>query len=160
MLKHVCALMLFSAGLAQAGPAVLQVTDDTGEPVASFPLEPGQRWCLSWNHSVAGFTVRDCFAWRPPELVLTDSHQPDFAAGLGHIQGRGMQRSDGAGGYRIEHIDQALPDNRLALRVGSTAVDHRIDVGGRVHSLSATHAGRKVVLHMQPPASDQGEYSR
>ncbi|MDX5446596.1 MAG: DUF1850 domain-containing protein [Zoogloeaceae bacterium] len=116
-----------------------------------LPLAAGQRWCLLWNHSVAGFTVRDCFAWRPPQLVLVDSHQPDFAAGLGHIEGRGVQRSDGAGGYLIENIDQPIDGNRLRLRVGSRSVDHRIELGDGLHSLSAVHAGERVELRVVVP---------
>lgn len=139
------------AGLAQAGPAALEVLDASGAVTMRLPLAAGQRWCLLWNHSVAGFTVRDCFAWRPPQLVLVDSHQPDFAAGLGHIEGRGVQRSDGAGGYLIENIDQPIDGNRLRLRVGSRSVDHRIELGDGLHSLSAVHAGRRVELRVVVP---------
>lgn len=141
-------LWVLCAGLVQAGPAALEVRDAAGVVTARFAVADGQRWCLLWNHSVAGFTVRDCFVWRPPHLVLADSHQPDFAAGLGHIPGRGVQRSDGAGGYRIENIDQPMAGNRLGLRVGSLAVDHRIELDGGVHSLSAAHAGQMVELRV------------
>jgi hypothetical protein len=139
------------AGLAHAGPAALEVLDASGAVTMRFPIVAGQRWCLLWNHSVAGFTVRDCFAWRPPQLVLIDSHQPDFAAGLGHVAGRGVQRSDGMGGYLIENIDQPIDGNRLRLRVGSRRVDHRIELGDTLHSLSAVHAGRSVELRVVVP---------
>jgi hypothetical protein len=157
MLGRCCAVlwMLSCAGLAQEGPAALEVHSDAGVVTARFVVEAGERWCLLWNHSVAGFTVRDCFAWLPPHLVLTDSHQPDFAAGLGHIPGRGVQRSDGAGGYSVENIDQVIAGNRLRLRVGSPAVDHRIELNGRVHSLSAGQAGQVVELRVIAP----GDYT-
>lgn len=154
MLKRCCALWLLSwTGFAQAEPVLLEVADSSGIVLQRFALQAEQRWCLLWNHSVAGFTVRDCFVWRPPHLVLTDSHQPDFAAGLGHIEGRGVQRSDGAGGYIIDGIDQPLVGNRLPLRVGSRAVDHRIEIDGRVHSLSAAHAGERIELRVVGPTA-------
>lgn len=136
---------------AQAGPASLEVVEEGGSVVRRFTLAEGERWCVLWNHSVAGFTVRDCFVWRAQQALLTDSHQPDFAAGLGHIEGRGRQESDGAGGYRIVDIDRPLPANRLTLRVGSAAVDHRIEIGSGVHSLSAGHAGRRLELRVVSP---------
>jgi hypothetical protein len=81
-------------------------------------------------------------------MVLDSSHQPDFAAGLGHIEGRGTLRSDGAGGYRIEDIDEPVPGNRLNLRVGSPAVDHRIEFKGMRYSLSERAANRLVVMRL------------
>ena len=144
-----CVLFVLAcAAPALAGAGTLEVADAEGRVVFRQPVDDGARWCLAWNHSVAGFTVRDCFAWSAGRLVLEHSHQPDFAAGLGHIPGRGVQRSDGAGGYRIEHIDQPIADNALRLRVGSAAVDHRIEYGGRVHSLSARLAGRAAVMQV------------
>ncbi|MDX5364103.1 MAG: DUF1850 domain-containing protein [Pseudazoarcus pumilus] len=158
MLKRCCALWLLSwTGFAQAGPVALEVVDSAGIVSQRFALADGQRWCLLWNHSVAGFAVRDCFAWQPPQLLLRDSHQPDFAAGLGHIEGRGVQRSDGAGGYFIEGIDQPLLGNRLPLRVGAMAVNHRIEIDGRVHSLSAAHAGERIELRVAPATVVESE---
>lgn len=70
-------------------------------------------------------------------MVLVRSHQPDFAAGLGHIPGRGAQTSDGHGGYWIEGIDEPVPGNAYILRPGAGFVDHRIWMGGTEVSLSA-----------------------
>lgn len=158
MIKRCCALWLLCwTGFAQAEPVVLEVADSAGAVSQRFVLADGQAWCLLWNHSVAGFTVRDCFAWRAPQLLLTHSHQPDFAAGLGHIEGRGVQRSDGAGGYLIDGIDQPLAGNRLPLRVGSQAVNHRIEIDGGVHSLSAAHAGQRIELRVAPATVMESE---
>lgn len=116
--------------------------------LASFPIRPEQRWCLTWNHSVAGFQVRDCFVFRPPHLLLASSHQPDFAAGLGHIVGRGVMRGDTPGGYHIESIDEVLPDNRLRLRIGSAAVDHRIEFADERIYLSRLAAHQAVDIRL------------
>lgn len=117
--------------------------------MVDIPLNPGDRWCLAWNHSVTGIQVLDCYRYHEGRMVLERSHQPDFAAGLGHIPGRGTQQSDGEGGYWIEHIDEPVPGNRYLLRVGSTVVDHRIIWNDTVTSLSASAAGERVVIQLR-----------
>lgn len=137
-----------ASGATGTGDAVVEVAHSDGVLLASFAVRANDRWCLVWNHSVAGFPVRDCFVFRPPAMVLDSSHQPDFAAGLGHYEGRGKLRSDGAGGYRIEDINEPIPDNRLNLRVGSEAVDHRIEFKDQRISLSERAANRPVVIRL------------
>ncbi|WP_346795649.1 DUF1850 domain-containing protein [Halomonas sp. Bachu 37] len=133
----------------------LVVTDEHGERLVALAMPPGARWCVGWNHSVKGFPVHDCYRNVAGDMVLERSHQPDFAAGLGHIYGRGEQLSDGRGGYWIEHIDEPVPGNRYVLRVGSKEVDHRLlwqeDGTSRVHSLSAEAAGQRVTLQLIKP---------
>ncbi|SHM06748.1 protein of unknown function [Vreelandella subglaciescola] len=104
----------------------LQVAESDGELLVSMPMPVGAGWCLAWNHSVEGFTVHDCYRNQAGRMVLERSHLPDFAAGLDHIPGRGRQISDGQGGYWIEDINEAVPDNRYRLRVGSLKVNHRL----------------------------------
>ena len=84
-----------------------------------------------------GFPVTDCYENRGGRMVLVRSHQPDFAAGLGHIPGRGRQVSDGAGGYWILDIDEPVPGGVLVLRPGRGNVDHRLRLGETTVSLSA-----------------------
>ena len=55
---------------------------------------------------------------------------PTLPQGLGHVPGRGKLESDGAGGYWIRDIDEAVPGNRYLLRVGAKRVDHRVVHGG------------------------------
>ncbi|PWG62516.1 DUF1850 domain-containing protein [Sediminicurvatus halobius] len=134
---------------ALAGGARLEVVTDDGRILARLPLQAGERWCVLWEHSVAGFTVRDCYTYRDGRMVLVASHQPDFAAGLGHVPGRGVQRSDGNGGYWIRGIDEPVPGDRYRLRVGSERVNHRIRHRDRVTSLSAQAAGEAVTLRLR-----------
>lgn len=122
-----------------------------------LPLAEGQSWCLVWNHSVAGFPVRDCFVWQSPDLRLQSSHQPDFAAGLGHFEGRGQFRVSSQGGYLIDDIDEKLPDNRLVLRVGTLSVNHRIEIGARTISLSERAAGERVDIQVVKQAPSNRE---
>lgn len=83
-------------------------------------------------------------------MLLTATHTPDFAAGLGHLPGRGRLESDGVGGYWIRAMDEAVPGNRYLLRVGSKRVDHRILHAGVVYSLSDKAAGERVVVAVVP----------
>lgn len=146
-------LTCLSASLA-AAQAQLAVSRADGSRVLSLPLASGEPWCLVWRHSVAGFAVRDCFVWQPPQLRLMSSHQPDFAAGLGHVPGRGQVQAASGGGYVIAGIDEALPGNRLVLRVGAAAVDHRIETATAAVSLSALVAGERVVLSVLACAAE------
>ena len=77
-------------------------------------------------------------------MVLVRAHLPDFAAGLDHIPGRGRQVSDGQGGYWILDIDEVVPGGAYVLRPGGAEVDHRLQVGDRVVSLSATAPRERV----------------
>ena len=110
---------------------------EDGTVIARLPMPDGSGWCVLWHHSVQGFEVADCYENRGGRMVLVRSHQPDFAAGLGHIDGRGRQVTDGQGGYWIEDIDEPVPGNAYVLRPGAGPVDHRLSAGGTVVSLSA-----------------------
>ena len=81
-------------------------------------------------------------------MLLHSSHQPDFAAGLGYLEGRGTLSSDDRGGYLITDINEPVPGNALTLRVGSPAVNHRLVHDGEEISLSEIAAGRRVTLRL------------
>lgn len=129
------ALLVFPVA-AQAADLVATRIDD-GAELARFHVPEGTGWCVLWHHSVKGFEVSDCYENRAGRMVLVQSHLPDFAAGLGHIPGRGEQVSDGEGGYFILNIDEPVPGNAYVLRPGLGPVDHRLRVGDRIVSLSA-----------------------
>jgi len=112
----------------------------------------GPDFCLHWAHSVTGGAVADCFEIRAGVLVLTRSYLHDFAAGLGHIPGRGQQRAAAQGGYWIDGIDEPVPGNALVLRVGAPHVGHRIIANGHEANLSALAAGTRVMLRPHPIA--------
>lgn len=126
----------------------LEAVTQGGNVLFSIPMQGDNRWCLLWNHSVAGFTVSDCFEIAGDVMYLVSSHQPDFAAGLGYIEGRGKLTSDGQGGYIITDMYEPVPNNSLVLRVGSTAVNHRVWYQGKETSLSQFAAGQLVALRL------------
>jgi len=128
------ALLLF--GTPPAADS-LSATLPDGTALARFDIPEGAGWCVIWHHSVQGFEVTDCYENRAGRMVLVKSHLPDFAAGLGHIPGRGRQVSDGAGGYWILDLDEPVVGNAYILRPGLGSVNHRIQVGSQIVSLSA-----------------------
>ena len=136
--------------LADGKAATLTATLTDGTEITRFAVPKGGEWCLLWRHSVQGFEVADCYENRDGHMVLTRSHQPDFAAGLGHIPGRGTQASDGAGGYWITDIDEPVPGDAYVLRAGSMAVDHRLSAGGTTVSLSERAARRRIRIALEP----------
>ena len=128
--------LLLAVSPAQGLADALVISHLDGRQIARVPAPEGSSWCILWNHSVKGFPVSDCYENRGGRMVLVSSRQPDFAAGLGHIPGRGRMESDGAGGYRILDIDEPVPGDAYVLRPGEAAVDHRLAIGGTVLSLS------------------------
>nr|WP_240610023.1 DUF1850 domain-containing protein [Halomonas endophytica] len=144
---------LSDSALASSGSGTrLEVLAEDGEVLVQVAMAEGARWCLGWNHSVKQFTVLDCYRHHAGNMELERSHQPDFAAGLGHTPGRGEQVSDGEGGYWIENINEPVPGNRYVLRVGSREVDHRLlwQLGDEAHrfSLSEQAAGQRVTIQL------------
>lgn len=142
-------LLVFCAHPASADRLTATRLSD-GEIIADLDVEDGGGWCVLWNHSVQGFPVQDCYENRSGRMVLVRSRQPDFAAGLGHIIGRGRQVSDGEGGYWILDIDEAVLGNAYILRPGAGSVDHRIQVEDRVVSLSAAAPRERVRIELTP----------
>lgn len=139
------ALLLFPA---QTLAAQLTASLHDGKVIADLTVDEGGAWCLLWRHSVRGFEVMDCYLNQGGKMVLDRSHWPDVAAGLDHIPGRGTQISDGQGGYWIIDLNEAVPGNAYILRTGNAAVDHRLQVGDVIVSLSsiAPHARVKIAL--------------
>jgi hypothetical protein len=139
-----CALLFSMTATVMPAETLTATRVDTGEILASFDVPDGSGWCILWHHSVEGFEVADCYENREGKMVLVRSHQPDFAAGLGHIIERGTQVSDGMGGYFIEDINEAVPSNAYILRPGAGIVDHRIRICETQVSLSAQAARQRV----------------
>lgn len=131
--------------------AQLSVTLDDGTEIASASIAEGGAWCILWRHSVQGFEVEDCYLNLDGRMVLDRSHLPDFAAGLDHIPGRGTQISDGQGGYWIMDLNEPVPGNAYILRTGNAAVDHRLQVGEYVVSLSDIAPHARVRISLETP---------
>lgn len=143
-----CALLPLAVMAAETPAWHLTVTGPNQTRLVQIDLPDDGRWCLVWNHSVQGFTVEDCFRVEQGRLLLDSSHQPDFAAGLGHTPGRGQMTSDDQHGYRIIDMQVPMPDNQLWLRIGAKRVDHRILTDTQEVSLSELAAGERVQIQL------------
>lgn len=128
----------------------LRVVDAEGTVLLNISLAVDPTWIIRWNHSVTGILVSDYYRYEGEHMLLTGSHAPAFDAGLGHIPGRGRLESDASHGYWIRDIDEPVPGNAFALRVGGESVDHRIVHAGVSHSLSESAAGRRVTVEVVP----------
>lgn len=132
-----------------AGADALTATLEDGTEIARLDVPEGAEWCVLWNHSVKGFPVSDCYQNRAGRMVLVHAHLPDFAAGLDHIPGRGRQVTDGQGGYFILDIDEPVPGNAYILRPGAGPVNHRLQVGDSIVSLSAVAPHERVRIALE-----------
>lgn len=145
----VLALAWLVMPMQSASAFVLEVLRENGESVFSQHLDEGARWCLHWHHSVQGFLVRDCYRVVDGRMMLERSHQPDFAAGLGHIPGRGDMTSAPEGGYWIENINEFVENNCYRLRVGARGVDHTLVLEERRANLSETAERERVSIMLR-----------
>jgi hypothetical protein len=84
-------------------------------------------------------------------FILTRSYLHDFAAGLGEVVGRGTLTPADGGGYWIEGIDEAMPDNALSLRIGAVRVGHALQLGAKYLALShlAPNQPARIILITQ-----------
>ena len=137
-------LLLFPLPPAVSAEVLVASRAGDGSVLAAVEIADGAGWCVLWRHSVQGFEVADCYVNRSGRMVLDRSHLPDFAAGLDHIPGRGVQRSDGMGGYWIEDLNEPVPGNAYILRPGRMTVNHRLRIGAKEISLSAIAAHERV----------------
>lgn len=144
MAGRLAAAALLAAAPASAGTLVVA---SGGEEIVRAPLGAGGEWCLTWNHSVTGGAVADCFASEGGRMVLRRSYLHDFAAGLGEVPGRGRIRAAEGGGYWIEGIDEVV--DPLVLRVGRPGTDHRLRAGGREIALSRIAPGARVTIGIE-----------
>lgn len=142
------ALLLLLAPDRAAAHDLVAMRED-GAEIARLRAPDGAGWCVLWNHSVRGFAVSDCYENRGGQMILVYSHWPDAAAGLDHVPGRGRQVSDGQGGYFILDINEVVPGNAYVLRPGAGAVDHRLQVGGALVSLSEAAPRARVRIALE-----------
>ncbi|MCD8512438.1 MAG: DUF1850 domain-containing protein [Nitrincola sp.] len=143
-------LILPLSASEQVSDFVLEIRDTENSTIAQIPIIDRQ-WCLHWNHSVTGIAVEDCYRINDRQMLLNHSWQPDFAAGLGHVEGRGELSLHPEGGYLISHIDEPVPNNLLWLRVGSNRVAHTVHTGDTQLNLSALAAGQRVQILLITP---------
>ncbi|KGK41071.1 hypothetical protein LH51_17520 [Nitrincola sp. A-D6] len=125
----------------------LEISNSEQQLLARFPIHQGN-WCMHWKHSVTGIAVQDCYRTENQQMLLDHSWQPDFAAGLGHFEGRGTLTSHPEGGYLIKDIDEPVAENRFWLRAGAESVGHTLVSNDKQLNLSQLAAGQRLQIHL------------
>ncbi|WP_457636569.1 DUF1850 domain-containing protein [Oceanithermus sp.] len=119
--------LLFFLWLFWPRPFLLVDIDGYGQ--LRFPVSEGQRVELTWIHSVSAIPVQEVFRVRDGELVLMETHNQWFAAGLGEIAGRG--RTVAEKNHAVAIVDINEPADGMILRIGSPQIHHTL-ITGRV----------------------------
>lgn len=141
-------LLWASPAAAEQRPGyLLEISNSEQQLLARFPAYQG-RWCMHWNHSVTGIAVQDCYRTENQQMLLDHSWQPDFAAGLGHYEGRGTLTSHPQGGYLINDINEPVADNRFWMRAGTENVGHTLVSADERLNLSQLAAGQRLQLQL------------
>lgn len=127
----------------------LRLATADSEVLLNLSIEQVPYWSIRWQHSVAGIWIRDDFRWQDGVLLFTDSYSPLLdVAGLGDTAGRGEVKEDGQGNIWISDINEPIPGNRYALRVGSSTAPTLLLHAGQVYNLSEQYAGMRLWLEV------------
>jgi hypothetical protein len=140
-------LQVVPAAAEQQPDYTLEISNSEQQLLTRFPVHQG-RWCMHWQHSVTGIAVQDCYRTENQQLLLDHSWQPDFAAGLGHFEGRGTLSSHPQGGYLIKDINEPVAENRFWMRAGAENVGHTLVSADKRLNLSKLAAGQRLQLHL------------
>ncbi|WP_224333422.1 DUF1850 domain-containing protein [Haloprofundus halobius] len=139
----VLALVLAGGAAAVQSERVLVVEDaETGERLLATPVENGTTVTLAYNHSVEGSPVRDVYAVRGDELVMT---RMEFASyGWGFPAQANVTRENGSFVYRPDDVRLS----ELHVSPGGVA-EHRLHVDDKTYDLVARSDGETVRVHLE-----------
>lgn len=131
--------------LRHDGQLVLR-DDDTGSVYATYALEPGEEFSITFIHSVNKTPVTDCYdADKDGSLYLRKTIYYDFGAGVPFDLNEGETLTyDENGAMVISGIDRLIPS--FVIFVG-TVSDHTLQIGGEQISLRDL-CGRNAKVHI------------
>lgn len=122
---------------------VLRVSDE-GSTIGYLPLAEGERFTVSYVHSIDRLPIEEDIERRDGRLVADTTRVRQFGAGMGQVPGEGAGRADGEW-WVVEDMGRDL-GTELVIRVGSPAVDHRLRAAGAEVRLSPCLAAHRVAL--------------
>lgn len=137
-------VVVFAGGAAALdSPRVLVVEDaETGERLVVTPVENETTVTLAYNHSVEGSPVRDVYAVRGDQLVMT---RMEFASyGWGFPAQANVTRENGS---FVSHPD-GVELTELYVAPGYVA-GHELYVGDERYDLVARSGGETVRIHIE-----------
>ncbi|GAB2522514.1 DUF1850 domain-containing protein [Nocardiopsis aegyptia] len=122
---------------------VLRVSDE-GSTIGYLPLSEGERFTITYMHSIDHLPIEEDLVLRDGRLVAETTRIRQFGAGMGQIPGEGTGYADGEW-WVIDDMGRDV-GTELALRVGSPTVDHRLLADGTEVRLSPCLAAHRVTL--------------
>lgn len=133
------------AALVLVHRPLLELRLEGGPVVFREALDPGERFVLTYIHSVEHRPVWEVYSLDPDGAVRVHEHDyAVFGAGLGQIPGQGREVGAPHGWTRVVGLDRSV--GAFLLRVGQPGVDHRLIVRGRSTNLTETYAGRRLLV--------------
>lgn len=130
LLAAAASLLLFG----RSGTRLVLSDAESGRIYARFPVEQGDRFSVTFIHSVNKSPVTDFYEIRNGrELYVVETDYYDFDAGVQTELNPGETLSYGSdGAMQIKNIDKYLPD---LIYVVGTVSDHTMEIGGKTISL-------------------------
>jgi hypothetical protein len=118
------------------------------EPLFVLPLEPGERFTLSYIHSVDNSPVwEEHFSDEFGNIYVDEERFVSMGAGMGHWEGHGILAQRGP--YQvIENIDERIGD--FVVRVGHEDTRQTIVWRGNPLDLSKLVPGQAVIVSVVP----------
>ncbi|KTG11661.1 C4-dicarboxylate ABC transporter [Haloprofundus marisrubri] len=139
----VLALVVAGGAVAAQPDRVLVVEDaETGERLFTAPVANDTTVTLAYNHSVEGSPVRDVYAVRGDELVMTRMEFSSY--GWGFPAQANVTRKNGS--FVTYPDDVRLSE--LYVSPGDVA-GHRLHVGDETYDLVARSGGDTVRIHVE-----------
>ncbi|WP_224448329.1 DUF1850 domain-containing protein [Haloprofundus salilacus] len=139
----VLALVLAGGAAATQPERVLVVENaETGERLFATPVENDTTVTLAYNHSVEGSPVRDVYAVRGDELVMTRMEFSSY--GWGFPAQANVTRENGS---FVHHPDDVRL-SELYVSPGDVA-GHRLHVGDETYDLVARSDAETVRIHVE-----------
>ncbi|NED99704.1 DUF1850 domain-containing protein [Phytoactinopolyspora halotolerans] len=106
-------------------------------------LDDGEAFGLTFVHSVDHLPIQDWYHVEDGRIVQDSTRLVQFGAGMGHMPGVGTGH-DAGDWWEIRGLEREIGD--LVLRVGSAAVDHRLQVGDTHVALSRCWERQRVTV--------------
>ena len=122
---------------------LLLIDDNTGEVYASYPIEEGGSFSVTFRHSVNLSDATDIYEIRGGNIVAVKSRYSAFGAGMPTDIPSGQHIEYGDGYMTIHGIDIQI--SRLCYVVG-TVYDHILEINNEVINLTELCGRNRAVI--------------
>ncbi|AKG73068.1 DUF1850 domain-containing protein [Salinicoccus halodurans] len=125
-------------------PSYLVVAEyETGETLYETRVDQGERFAITYIHSVERSPVKEVFEVRNEEIYTMESHTESFGAGMPY-NGEDVEMKNGK--FIIRNIDRKVHGGSLKVRP-SSVFPHHIEIGGSTITISeAPYSGKNLEI--------------